>query len=547
VAPDPDAQGEDVELAALVRTSTEVGSTRSRTAKIAALADVLAAADPELLPVVVSFLAGEPRQERLELGPAAVFGVEVPPAATTSLTVAAVDEHLQRIADTAAGTGSRTARIAVLTELLSAATAEEQDWLRRLAVRELRQGALAGLLTAAIARAADVPEAAVRRAAMLSGDLRVTAVAAVTGGLDALRAFRLEVGRGLEPMLASTAASVDEAVAETAASTGGSGEVVVEAKLDGARVQVHRDGEEVWIYTRNLNEVTSRMPEVAAAVRELAADPVVLDGEALLLDDDGRPFRFQETMARVGRHAEDGGEVAVPLSVRFFDVLHADGEDVLDRPLRDRLEVLRRAVPDALRVDQLTTDDPVEAGAFLGRTLGAGHEGVMVKSLDAPYEAGRRGASWRKVKPVHTLDLVVLAAEWGSGRRHRWLSNLHLGARAEPGDPVDVTVGDVGFTMLGKTFKGLTDATLTWQTEALLEREVRRDRHVVHVRPELVVEVALDGFVRSTRYAGGLALRFARVRGYREDKQAADADTLATARRIFAGERLPVEGHPGPL
>jgi DNA ligase 1 len=546
-----------VELAELVRTSTEVGATRSRTAKIDALAAVLAATEPDLLPVVVAFLSGEPRQERLDLGPAAVFGVEVPPADTTSLTVADVDDHLQRIADTPAGTGSRTARIGVLADLLSAATTEEQDWLRRLAVRELRQGALAGLLTAAIARAADVPEAAVRRAAMLSGDLRVTALAAVTGGPDELAAFRLEVGRGLEPMLASTAASVTEAVTETAASTDGSGDVVVEAKLDGARVQVHRDGEQVWIYTRNLNEVTTRMPEVVAAVRGLPVDPVVLDGEALLLDDAGRPSRFQDTMARVGRHAEgeatggDGAagdaEAAVPLSVRFFDVLHADGEDVLDRPLRERLEVLDRAVPADLRVDQLTTDDPVEADAFLQRTLAAGHEGVMVKALDAPYEAGRRGASWRKVKPVHTLDLVVLAAEWGSGRRHRWLSNLHLGARAEPGDPVDVTAGDASFTMLGKTFKGLTDATLTWQTEALLEREVRRDRHVVHVRPELVVEIALDGFVRSSRYAGGIALRFARVRGYREDKRAEDADTLTAARRIFTGERLPGGDHPGSL
>jgi DNA ligase 1 len=529
-----------VQLVDVVEVSRAVGATRSRKAKVAALAEVVRATDAPLLPVVVAFLAGEPRQDRLELGPAAVYGAEVPPADHPSLTVAEVDEAFQRIADTPAGTGSRTARIATLTDLLGRATAEEQDWLRRLAVRDLRQGALAGLLTGAIAEAAGVPEAAVRRAAMLTGDLRVTAVLAVTGGSDALGAVGLEVGCALEPMLASTATSVAEALTETttaADGTAGDGAVVVEAKLDGARVQVHRSGDEVHVFTRNLNDVTARMPEVVAVARALPVTSVVLDGEALALDEAGRPRRFQDTMARVGRGGDAGG--AVPLSVRFFDVLHVDGEDVLDRPLRERLEVLARTVPADLRVDQLTTADAAEAEAFLGRTLAAGHEGVMVKALGAPYEAGRRGASWRKVKPVHTLDLVVLAAEWGSGRRRRWLSNLHLGARAEPGEPVDVTWEGLGFTMLGKTFKGLTDATLAWQTDALLAREVRRERHVVHVRPELVVEIALDGFVRSTRYAGGIALRFARVRGYREDKGPEDADTLAAARAIFTGDRPP--------
>jgi DNA ligase-1 len=534
-----------VQFAEIVEASRTVGATRSRKAKIAALADVLRTADPALLPTVVAFLSGEPRQDRLDLGPAAVFGTEAGPADTSTMTVADVDAGFQRIADTPAGTGSRTARIEVFAELLGRATAEEQDWLRRLAVRDLRQGALAGLLTAAIAVAADVPEPAVRRAAMLSGDLSTTAVAAVTGGVDALAAFRLEVGCAIEPMLAATATSVAEALAETTATTGpdddgGTGEVVVEAKLDGARVQVHRDGDEVHVFTRNLNEVTDRMPEIVDVALGLPVTSVVLDGEALALDDAGRPWRFQDTMARIGRE-HDGDQAAsdVALSVRFFDVLHIDGEDVLDRPLSERLAVLARAVPTTSRVDQLTTADPDQAEAFLQRTLAAGHEGVMVKALDAPYEAGRRGASWRKVKPVHTLDLVVLAAEWGSGRRRPWLSNLHLGARAEPGDPVDVEAGSTAFTMLGKTFKGLTDRTLAWQTEALLQREVRREGHVVHVRPELVVEIAVDGFVRSTRYRGGIALRFARVRGYREDKGPADADTLATARAIFTGERPP--------
>jgi DNA ligase-1 len=325
-------------------------------------------------------------------------------------------------------------------------------------------------------------------------------------------------------MLASTAATVAEAL--------GDEPVVVEAKLDGARVQVHRDGDAVAVFTRNLNDVTHRMPEVVAAAAGLPVRSVVLDGEALALDGDGRPRKFQETMSRVGRERDlDAHAGDVPLSVRFFDVLHADGEDVLDRPLEERLEVLRRVVPDELRVDQLVTTDADDAAAFLATTLAAGHEGVMVKTLGSPYEAGRRGASWRKVKPVHTLDLVVLAAEWGSGRRRGWLSNLHLGARTDDGD---------GFVMLGKTFKGLTDELLTWQTEQLLERETDREGHIVHVRPELVVEIALDGVVRSTRYPGGLSLRFARVRGYRPDKDPADADTLGTVRAIHAGERSPV-------
>jgi DNA ligase 1 len=528
-----------MQLTELVAASSTVGATRSRTAKVTAMAEVLQHASVDLLPVVVAYLSGEPRQDRLDLGPAAVFGVEVDPVASPQLSVADVDTALQTIADTPAGTGSRTRRIATLTDLLARATADEQDWLRRLAVRELRQGALAGLLTAAIARAADVPEAEVRRAAMLSGDLRTTAVVALTEGREGLGRFRLAVGTPLEPMLAATAASVTDALRD-ATSGDTAGPVVVEAKLDGARVQVHRDGDDVVVYTRNLNDVTHRMPEVVAAARGLPVHSVVLDGEALALDAAGRPRRFQETMSRVGREhdlADHAGEV--PLTVRFFDVLHRDGRDVLDLPLRERLEVLAAAVPEPLRVDQLVTDDVAAAEAFLATTLAAGHEGVMVKALEAPYEAGRRGSSWRKVKPVHTLDLVVLAAEWGSGRRRGWLSNLHLGARAEDGDPFDVEVAGQRFTMLGKTFKGLTDDTLTWQTEQLLARETTRSGHVVHVRPDLVVEIALDGFVRSTRYAGGIALRFARVRGYRPDKDPEDADALATARAIFTGERLP--------
>jgi DNA ligase 1 len=525
-------------LAELVGVSREVAGTRSRTAKLTLLADAMTQLADDELEIGVALLAGEPRQDRLDLGPGAVFGVDAAPAVDATLSVAAVDAALQAIADVPAGTGSRTRRIALLTDLLARATAEEQDWLRSLILRELRQGALEGLLVQALARATDLPEPALRRAAMLSGDIRVVARAAVTGGADALAAFRLELGTPLQPMLASTAADVTDAV-------GDRGEILVDTKLDGARVQIHRDGDEVAVFTRNLNDVTHRLPEVVALTRSLPIRRIVLDGEVLSFGRDGRPRPFQETMQRVGRE-QDAGPVrrALPLEVRCFDVLHADGQDVLDQPLRDRRAVLEKVVPAEHRSSSLVTDDVEAARAFLQATLAAGHEGVLVKDLAAPYEAGRRGAGWRKVKPVHTLDLVVLAAEWGSGRRRGWLSNLHLGARddrADRADPVPATLHPhaPGYVMLGKTFKGLTDELLRWQTAALLAREVAREGHVVLVRPELVVEIALDGFVRSTRYPGGLALRFARVRRYRSDKTAAEADTLSAARAIHAGTVVP--------
>jgi DNA ligase 1 len=536
-------------LHSLVEVSREIGSTRSRTRKVELLAAALTGLSGDERDIGVAYLTGEPRQPRLDLGPAAVMGIEVAPAARPSLTLAEVDETLQQIADVATGTGSRTRRIARLSDLLGRAVSDEQRWLRALVLRELRQGSLEGLFVQAVARAAGVPEGAVRRAAMISGDLRATTTAAMTGGEDALAAFRLEVGVPLQPMLASTSTDV-------AAALDGLGEVVLEAKLDGARVQVHRSGDMVHVYTRSLQEVTHRVPEVVDAARSLPVTAVVLDGETMAFDDAGRPRPFQETMQRFGReHDATAVRQRVPLEVRFFDVLHLDGRDVLDQPLRARREALHRAVPDALRVEGRVqpSDDTDGATAFLDHVLQAGHEGAMIKDLDAPYEAGRRGASWRKLKPVHTLDLVVLAAEWGSGRRKGWLSNLHLGARADgldgardtdadaarDTDGVDGTAAPGRFVMLGKTFKGLTDETLTWQTEALLARETHREGHVVHVHPDLVVEIALDGLVRSTRYPGGLALRFARVRGYRPDKPASEADTLATAHAIHRGERLP--------
>ena len=507
-------------LARIVDVSAQLAATNKRSEKLALLADALRGLDDDELPIGVAYLSGEPRQPRLDLGPAAVLGIEVDAADGSSLTLAEVDEQLQRIADVPSGTGSRNRRLELLRQLLARTTDEEQRWVRALVLRELRQGALEGVLIGAIARAFAVPEPAVRRAVMLSGDLRATAELAAAGGERALNELHLEVGVGIRPMLASPAEDVISAM-------DGLDEVAADVKLDGARVQVHRAGDAIRVFTRTLHDVTQRVPEVVATVRALDVTSVVLDGEAIAFDEQGRPRPFQETMQRFGRE-RPVEEVAaeVPLAVRFFDVLHHDGRDLIDAPLRDRLTVLDALLPDDHRIGRVTTSDVEVVASFLRDALTAGHEGVMVKDLDAPYEAGRRGASWRKIKPVHILDLVVLAAEWGSGRRRGWLSNLHLGAR--DGDR---------FVMLGKTFKGLTDETLTWQTEALLQRETRREGHVVHVRPELVVEIAFDGLVRSPRYPGGLALRFARVRGYRSDKSAAEADTLADVRAIHSGER----------
>jgi len=518
----------------LVRTSQEVASTGSRRAKVELLADLLRRLPPDDVEVGVRFLAGEPRQPRLGLGPAAIRSVAAPPAVHATLTLTDVDHALQRIEDTPTGPGSRSRRLAAWAELLGRGTLDEQAWLTGLVLRELRQGALEGILLPAVARAAAVPERPVRRAAMLSGDLAHTTVLALTGGQDALAAVGLVVGVPVAPMLATTAAGLTEALV-------GQAPVLVETKLDGARLQVHRDGAHVHLFTRTGQDVTDRLPEVVAAARSLSASRVVLDGEVVAFDTDGRPRPFQETMRRIGRdHDLARARREVPVELRSFDVLHLDGVDLLDEPLAARRAALHRVVPEPLRADGVVTDHLEVAVAFTRQVLTAGHEGVIVKDLDAAYAAGRRGASWRKVKPVHTLDLVVLAAEWGSGRRRGLLSNLHLGARAEASD-TEVADAD-GFVLLGKTFKGLTDEVLAWQTEALLARETRREGHVVHVRPELVVEIALDGVVRSSRYPGGVSLRFARVRGYRPDKLPHEADTLAMVRAIHAGARLPELG-----
>jgi DNA ligase-1 len=505
-----------VQLADLVATSEAVASTRARSTKIAALAELLGRVDPGEIEAAVGFLIGEPRQGRIGIGWATVSQLDVAPAVAPTLTITDVDRILDRLATTT-GSGSGSARQELLRGMFQRATAAEAGFLRRLLVGELRQGALGGLMGDAIARAASVPAPLVRRAAMLSGDLGRTAAVALTGGVGGLRAVGLEVGRGILPMLAAGAPDVAAALADV-------GTASVEWKLDGARIQVHRLDDEVRIYTRNLNDVSGRLPGVVGWVRTLPVRTIVLDGEAIGVDDEARPHPFQDTMSSFGRGPDAGAGTGGALEAYFFDVLHVDGDDVIDRPLGERLDVVQGLVGER-RVPGAVTASPEEAAAVLEGSLAAGHEGVMVKALDSTYDAGRRGRAWRKVKPVHTFDLVVLAAEWGHGRRRGWLSNLHLGARGPDGT----------FVMVGKTFKGLTDALLEWQTRELLEREIGRDGITVYVRPELVVEIALDGVQASSRYPGGVALRFARVRRYRDDKPAGRADPIEAVQALVAG------------
>ncbi|MGY3684237.1 ATP-dependent DNA ligase [Streptomyces sp. TE33382] len=503
-------------LARLAEVSLAVAATSARTAKVALLAELFRDAGPDDVPIVIPYLAGRLPQGRLGIG-WRTLGGPVSPAAAPTLTVAAVDARLSELG-ALSGPGSRAARQEVLRALFGAATADEQHFLRALLTGEVRQGALDAVAVDALARAAGAPPAGVRRAVMLAGPLQDVARALLADGPDALGTFRLTVGRPVQPMLAHTARSVTEAV-------GRLGPCAVEEKLDGIRVQVHRDGDRVRAYTRTLDDITGRLPEVVRAVAGLPGDRFILDGEVLALGAEGRPRPFQETAARVGsRRDVTGASAHVPLVPVFFDALYIDGEDLLDLPFTARHAALARLVPEPLRVRRVLVPDPDDeaarhaAGTFLAATLERGHEGVVVKSLDAPYSAGRRGASWLKVKPVHTLDLVVLAAEWGHGRRTGKLSNLHLGARLPDGS----------FAMLGKTFKGLTDTMLSWQTERLRELSTGDDGFVVTVRPELVVEIAYDGLQRSTRYPAGVTLRFARVLRYREDKPPQEADTLET-------------------
>lgn len=507
-----------MQLGDLVSTSAQVAATSSRLEKVELLSALLRRLEPEEIPIAVGFLTGWPRQGKVGIGWASVACARDNEAApTSSLDLRAVDrvfDELQSIR----GKKSVAARRRVLGDLLARATADEREFLSRLALGEVRQGALEGVLQDAVGKAAGVQSATIRRAAMLAGDLGVIARAALEEGAAALARYQVELFRPVQPMLADSSPTIGGAL------TGGD-QFAIEWKLDGARIQVHRRVDRVAVYTRSLNDVTTAVPEVVEAARAIPARECILDGEAIALASDGRPLPFQDTMRRFGKRVDPNAlRAALPLRPFFFDVLFHDGLDLLDRPLSERLQRLDELVPAELRVPRIMTADVDDADRFQADALARGHEGVMVKSLAAPYAAGRRGSAWVKVKTARTLDLVVLAAEWGSGRREGWLSNIHLGAR----DPVTG-----GFVMLGKTFKGMTDEMLQWQTRELLAREVRREGHIVHVRPELVVEIAFNDVQRSPHYPGGVALRFARVKGYRPDKRAAEADTIDAVRALL--------------
>jgi DNA ligase-1 len=507
-----------VKLAAVAETSRRVAEAKGRRDKVGLLATLLSGTPHDEIEIAAAYLSGAVRQEKLGLGWATIQSAMPGTAAeSASVELAEVNAVLDQISRTS-GKGSAETKQRLLRDLLSRLTAEEQRFLGGLIVGELRQGALEGLVVEAIARAANRPAAEVRRAFMMAGDLPEVARAALAGGETGLSAFAVQLFHPVLPMLAGSAENVDEALAEL-------GEAAVEYKLDGARVQIHKSGHEVRVYSRRLNEVTGAVPELVEAVREFSAREIIVEGEAIALRPDGTPLPFQTTMRRFGRRLDvERVRDELPVTLFLFDILYVDGASLLDEPLSRRSALLADAVPASLLVPRIVTSSVEEAGDFHRAAMARGHEGVMVKALDAPYEAGRRGRRWLKVKTVRTLDLVVLAAEWGHGRRRGWLSNLHLGAR----DPASG-----GFVMLGKTFKGMTDETLRWQTERLSELEVSRDGHTVYVRPELVVEVAFNDLQASPQYPGGLALRFARVKGYRPDKSASEADTIDTLREIY--------------
>ena len=505
-------------FAVLVDTSRAVAATSGRLEKIERLAELLKRTPPDLIPTVISFLSGSPRQGRIGVGGSLVRAMrDVPSAAIATLDLQDVDASFERLA-AASGPGSAGARAELLRELMARATAGEQDFLIRLLLGELRQGALEGVLTDAVARASTRPPADVRRAAMLAGDLASVAQAAMSGDRVSLSRFILQPFQPLQPMLADSAADVATALDEL-------GDASFEYKLDGARIQVHKVGDEVRVFSRNLRDVTSAVPETVNIVRAMPARALVLDGEAIAMRANGSPHPFQITMRRFGRKLDvDRLRGELPITPFFFDVMYLDTTPLIDEPLARRLAVLDEQVAEANRVPRIVTADREAAAAFAARALASGHEGVMAKAIDGVYAAGRRGQAWLKVKQARTLDLVILAAEWGNGRRRGTLSNLHLGAR----DP-----DHGGFVMLGKTFKGLTDEMLAWQTQRFLELEIGRDNYTVYVRPELVAEIAFNEIQASSQYPGGLTLRFARVKRYRSDKTAAEADTIATVRAIY--------------
>jgi ATP-dependent DNA ligase I len=507
-----------VKFASLVDTSRRVTQASGRLEKIALLASLLASVPPDEIEIATAFLSGSLQQTKLGVGYAALQAAMAnTPTESPSLELGEVDAAFERISKVSAGKGSIGERVRLLGELMARATRVEQEFLFRLVVGELRQGAVEGLMLEAVAKAAGVPPEGVRRARMMAGDLPSVAKAALSGDAAQLTAFATQLFRPVHPMLAGSAEDASEAIQEL-------GEAELEYKLDGARIQIHKSGDQVAVYSRRLNDVTAAVPEVVELVRALPARELILDGEVIALRENGTPHPFQITMSRFGKRLDVGrarGEV--PLTPFFFDLLYLDGGSLMDESARRRLAALHELAPAPTMVPRLVTASSVEADRFLRAAIERGHEGIMAKALDAPYQAGHRGRRWLKIKPANTLDLVVLAAEWGHGRRHGWLSNLHLGARNQAG----------GFVMLGKTFKGMTDEMLDWQTKKLLELEVARDGITVHVRPELVVEVAFNEVQASTQYPGGVALRFARIKRYRTDKKAVEADTIAAVQQIY--------------
>jgi DNA ligase-1 len=502
----------------LVTASAAVARAGGRRAKVDHLAAVLERLPPDAIAIAVGFLSGEPRQGRLGLGPAAISAARsAAPAPTSTLSLTDVDRAFARLS-AIRGTGATGQRVGLLRDLLSRATADEQDFLVRLLFGELRQGAVEGVLLEAVARAGRLDPDALRRAAMMAGDLGPVAAAALTAGAEGLAPFGIRVLQPVQPMLAQPAGSLDEALDSLDEDVG------LEWKIDGARIQVHKAGDEVRVFSRNLRDVTVAVPDIVETMRRLPVDEAVLDGEVIALKEDGRPHPFQVTMQRFGRRLDvDALRARLPLTPFLFDAMLLDGAALIDRPQQERFDALRAMAP-GLVVPHALRPDRGEAARFVETALARGHEGVMAKARRAPYAAGRRGQSWLKIKAARTLDLVILAAEWGHGRRQGWLSNLHLGAP-------DPSTG--AFVMLGKTFKGLTDEMLAWQTRALLALELSRDASTVYVRPELVVEIAFNDVQESPQYPAGLALRFARVKGYRRDKTAAGADTIARVRDIY--------------
>ena len=506
-----------MKLTSLVDTSRRVGEASGRLEKVALLASLLASVPQEEIEIAVAFLSGSLRQTRLGVGYAALQAAMPVSANQSSLELSEVEGALDRISRVPAGKGSSQERQRLLRELLARATSREQEFLFRLVVGELRQGAVEGLMLEAVAKAANVPADRVRRARMMAGDLPSVAKTALGPDASTLGEFATQLFRPVHPMLAGSAAAAEDAIEEL-------GEAALEYKLDGARIQIHKSGDQVGVFSRRLNDVTAAVPDIVELVRSLPVRDLILDGEVIALRENGTPHPFQVTMSRFGKRLNvDRARRDVPLTPVFFDLLYLDGAALVDEPARRRFTALSETVPPAMLVPRLLTSSALDAQRFLKTALEHGHEGIMAKALDEPYQAGHRGRRWLKIKPANTLDLVVLAAEWGHGRRQGWLSNLHLGAR-DPGG---------GLVMLGKTFKGMTDEMLQWQTKRLLELEVARDGHVVYVRPELVVETAFNEVQASSQYPGGVALRFARIKRYRSDKTPAEADTIAAVQQIY--------------